>query len=357
MGEVLKLALIDTAYPDFLKGLPPLTGSYDEELAKYLDLGFGTFDAYSCNLRELGLECVDIVANHRPLQELWKREYIKHKSGDLTALEQIEYYDPDVVFMQDLSFFVAGELSEIADDRLLAGQCSCPMPRTENISKFDVLFTSFPHYIDKFKALGVRAEYLPLAFDPRMLSEPQKRDVDISFVGGVGKQSHWYQGTNALEAVAAKFPAQFQWFGYGNDNLAVDSPLRKCWRGFKWGRDMYAVYQRSKIGITRHGEVAQGFTNNLRCYEIAGSGAMLMTEASPNLGELFPGNTAVSYASAGELIEKIQYYLDHDAERIGIAQAGQDHVLANHTYSIRMKRVSEVLTECLQGKYVNASSS
>ena len=50
---------------------------------------------------------------------------------------------------------------------------------------------------------------------------------------------------------------------------------------------MYKVYGRSKIVINRHGEVAQGFANNMRMFEATGMGALLMTGQSPNLSDFF----------------------------------------------------------------------
>lgn len=347
-----KILVLDTYYDSFLQTLPPLKGTYEEELAKLLSMGFGTFDAYSHYLKALGHEVIDIIANYRPLQDKAAQSF-GWGSGSLQAiaLEQIKRFKPAVVFCQDLSFFSSAVLQSLSQDYLLAGQCSCPMPLSDTVRRFDVLFTSFPHYVEKFQALGVRAEYLPLAFDPRMLQyQSEVRDIDISFVGGVGKNSHWHKGTDALEAVAAAFPKQFVWYGYGLENLSEKSALRKCWRGFAWGRKMYQIYGRSKIGITRHGEVAEGYTNNLRCYEVSGMGALLMTETSPNLFELFPQMGVDDYDSPEKLVHEIAENLkpEFDALRSRIAEIGQRHTLKHHTYAHRMQRVSEVLTECLK---------
>lgn len=356
----MRIALIDTAYPAFLNSLAfDESSTYEQQLRHVLSLQFGTSDFFSRNLRALGHECVDILGNYEPLQRMWARENSwddvqipDNESGRFRlkeiALHQIEKFKPDILFLQDFSFFDEGLLRVLSDEYLLAGQLSCPWPGDGRVSKAACIFSSFPHYIKRFESLGVRAVYLPLAFEPSVREGPQpERDIDISLVGGVGRESHWKYGTDVLEAVAAAFPERFHWYGYGLDNLPASSALRACYRGQAWGRQMYDVYRRSRIGITRHGEVANGFTNNLRVYEVTGSGALLMTEESPNLRGLFPEGTAVSYSSAADLCQKIDHFLSNENARETMAAWGQNHTLAHHTYAQRMKVVSDVLQEIL----------
>lgn len=342
--------IIDTLYSDFLRTLPEPTGTYEAELRRVLDQGFGTFDAYSFYLSQQGFICADVIANHASLQGLWASQYRGWENASLKAiaLEQIHDFKPDVVFCQDLGWFSPAELSYLRSKYLLAGQISCALPAKENVSKFHVLMTSFPFYVDRLKALGVPvAEYLPLAFDPRMMPEVwPERVFDISFVGGVGKQSHWKAGTETLERVAEVFKERFIWFGYGVENLEKGSPLRPRYGGAAFGRDMYDVYARSKIVINRHGEIAAGFTNNLRCFEAMGMCACLLTESSPNLDDLFHG-AAWAYSSTESLINNINKWLADENMREVHASRGQNEIMKNHTYAHRMKVVSEVLTKAL----------
>jgi spore maturation protein CgeB len=348
----VKIAIVDTYYPAFLNSLPVLTGDYDTELRKLLDRGFGTFDAYSFYLKLQGWETLDIVGNFDELQRIWLSEQgLYYASGLLRiALRQLAQFGPDVVFCQDLSYFTLDELALMKSHGwLLAGQCSCRFNDDEKLKLFDVLFTSFPFYVERFAKLGIRSQYLPLAFDPRMLSEAsQRKTLDVVFVGGVGKQSHWKQGTETLEAVAAEFPHQFHWFGYGRENLEVGSPLIPCYGGECWGRSLYDCYGRARVVISRHGEIAEGYTNNLRCFEATGMGALLITEFSKNIRELFSADSLATYSSTEELLRVIHHYLDHEEERQQIAANGQRETLERHTYAQRMKTVSEVLQSCLK---------
>ncbi len=338
-----RIIFVDTYYDAFLKTLTLGNGTYQEELDKVLARQFGTADFYSREFRKLGWEAIDIIANYEQLQGLWASE-----NGDITARilqQQITSYYPDVVFIQDSSLLK--QIDFLRWNAIVVAQCSCELPKNVDLSNVDVVFTSFPHYIPKLKALGVNAVYMPLAFHESVLKPPVVRDIDVSFVGGIGWQ--WKQGLEVLEAVAREIPT-FQWYGYGYEQLKPTSPLRPCYMGQAWGDRMYEIYQRSKIVINRHGEIAENYANNMRMYEATGCGAMLITERRDNLGDLFPSGSVGMYDNAGadDLIYKINTALHSDGEWWrDVAAKGQAHTLNNHTYAHRVPKIAEVLTNAM----------
>lgn len=339
-----KILIIDTLYDDFIRSLPfDNAGTYEAELRKVLDRGFGTSDFYSRNLRELEWDAVDVICNHPDLQQMWAEENYsgQGRRGENILDLQIEHYNPDVIVFQDLNL-TAG-VNFMLERRITAAQCSCAIP--DNFVPVDVIFSSFRHHVECFQRMGIRSVYLQLAFEPSVLSGDQPtRDIDISFVGGVGRDLHWRQGTDTLEVIAEAFRERFHWYGYGLDRLPADSALRACYRGEAWGKDMYSVYRRSRVVVNRHGEIAQGFANNLRMYEATGTGALLLTD---NETDLFEQDEIVRYSSPADAVEKIRYYLSHEDERRLIAWKGQSKTLRDHTYTQRMKVVSETLKEML----------
>jgi hypothetical protein len=228
--------------------------TYERELAKVLAFEFGTGDFYSFNLKPQGWDVVDIIANHTALQHLWQLEhdYEPRASAQQIVAAQIEEANPDIIFLQDLSFF---ELSQLLDLKrqgyMIAGQCSCRLTHSTLIKEVDYLFTSFPHYLSRFEFIGVpNVVYLPLAFDPRMVQAAKPRDLDIVFIGGVGESSYWIQGTMILDRIAQTFGDRFHWYGYGRESIRRDSALWKAFRGEAWGRDQYDLYARAKATRT-----------------------------------------------------------------------------------------------------------
>jgi spore maturation protein CgeB len=82
----------------------------------------------------------------------------------------------------------------------------------------------------------------------------------------------------------------------------------------------------------------------MRLYEATGCGALLLTDAKDNLGDLFEvGKEVVAYRSGAEAAELVRHYLANSKERIAIARAGQQRTLATHSYRQRMAELVEIL--------------
>ena len=130
----MRIAIVDTYYPEFIAANPLQGGTYAEELQRILECRFGTFDAYSRGLRALGHEVIDIIANHGSLQKLWADENkIGSSLGWAIASHQILRFAPDVVFLQDLSVFPLSTLVGLKTLYTLAGQCSCRFDDEEKL--------------------------------------------------------------------------------------------------------------------------------------------------------------------------------------------------------------------------------
>lgn len=330
-----KIIFIDTFYGDVLASVPEKQGSYKERSQVLADLIFGTSDFYSSAFNKYGWDASDIIANDFYGRQLWNRENcVGGLSNRESVYNQIMRENPDVVYFQDLSFFDAEYLQKLRSKRIkVVGQHSCPWVGNDQVRNYDFLYTSFPHYLDRFAKLKVEHDFLQIGFGGDKvldkLPEEGKRPLDVSFVGGIG--NHWNAGNALLETVARRVD-EFQWWGYGRE-LLPDCLLRRIWQGSAWGFEMYRIYLRSKIVINRHGEVAEGYTNNMRCFEATGCGALLMTEASKNIDFYFePGEECVTYEDADDLVEKIRFYLMNDKERERIALAGKLKTLESHTY-------------------------
>lgn len=374
----MKIAIIDTYYAAFLTSFYAdrshlRSASYTQQREALLDQCFGTSDFYSRHLRTLGHDAQDLIVNCVPLQEAWAKEYgvrysalalrVPHRLFRLPiigrrlaalpglveiAVAQIESFAPDVLYCQDLSFFPSDVLSRLRKRvRLIVGQIACPLPPEPFLKGYDLILTSFPHFVPRLRAMGVASEYFRIGFDTRVLEKLGEvpKDVDASFVGGISR--HHGKAIPVLEYLARNTPIQF--FGYGADSLDADSPIRERHHGEVWGLDMYRALARSRITLNRHINVAENYANNMRLYEATGVGALLLTDRKDNLGDLFEiGKEVVAYSSAEEAAELIHYYLAHPEEAQVIARAGQARTLREHTYRHRMEELVPVLHRYLQ---------
>jgi spore maturation protein CgeB len=372
----VRVLVVDTYYPAFLEAhyaqRPGLGGkSYDAQLEALMYRSFGTSDAYSHHLRELGHEATELVVNCLPLQQRWAREHgrvgiagrltelpgragaaVRYRFLHEVARAQVATFDPHVVYVQDLWFFRRDELDRMrGEGRLVVGQIASQPPGADIVRGFDLITTSFPHYVERFRAAGVGSEYFPIAFDERVLErlrangvdpDPRShREVGVAFVGGLNAGVH-PAGVALVERLARRLPLEA--WGYGGDVLPADSPLRARYRGEAWGLDMYGALARARISLNRHIEAAEGFANNMRIFESTGVGSLLVTESAPNLGDLFePGREVVAYDDEEDLVARVEHYLTHDDERREVAAAGQERTLREHTYGRRIAELADML--------------
>ena len=79
-----------------------------------------------------------------------------------------------------------------------------------------------------------------------------------------------------------------------------------------------------------------------RDFEVPGCGGFLITQDSEELRACYePGREIEVYSDLDDLIDKVNYYLTHPAERQGIAHAGYKRTLAEHTMAHRLTAVLE----------------
>jgi hypothetical protein len=259
------------------------------------------------------------------------------------AVQQIRELRPDVLYLQDLSLFQPSVLRSLRDAvGLIVGQIASPLPEDDVVRPFDLILTSFPHYVDRFRAMGIRSEYFRIGFDPIVLDDlgPVQRHRPCTFVGGLSAAHA--RRTRFLEALARSVDIEF--FGYGVESLDSSSPIVPRHHGGAWALDMYRVLAESVITVNVHIDVAENYANNMRLYEATGCGAMLVTDEKDNLSKLFvPGVEVIAYRDAAQAIERIHYYLDHRKEAAAIARAGQARTLREHTYRQRMEELVRIL--------------
>jgi len=368
-----KVLIVQTFYPEFLKDIygndPGLAEhDFDAQCARLFGSAFGTGDAYSHGLRALGCEATEVICNADEAQKQWATEHGLALQGNIhdqrrqIIAAQIDDFRPDVVYVFEWCPLGDQFVAEMGPrGPLMVGEIASPLAPDRTFRGYDLMISSWPPIVGHFRREGIAAEFLRLGFDRRILDrlERQPPRHDVTFVGGFAP-SHpdripW------LEEMLGEIEVDV--FCYGLEQTRPDSTIRRHFRGQVWGRSMYETLQQSRITLNRHarldvgGSVNTDWCNNMRLYEATGVGTCLVTEWRPHLHELFePDREVVTYRDTSECVEKIRYYLGHEAERAAVARAGQQRTLREHLYADRMGELLDIFRRCLGGRGRNNQS-
>ncbi len=399
-----RIVKITSYYRDYLsqyyQANPQLASqNYEQQLAHLMEQAYGWSDFYAKNLRMLGVDAHEIVANAEQLQNTWAKENGVAATGKNIVFEQLKKMKPDVVFFQD-SFtfnysFVNKVRNEISSVKLCVGWC-CSVYSQENIEEFrafDWMFVCSENYIQAFKKVGLKAYLLRHAFEKSLLDKISIKNsfsqADCIFLGSFIPGSGFHDERQILIEKILQTGIHLDLYAHissigakdlflrksayavsqilkriGLGNVAKQTPyLQKAYgltempRNFGdvsllqthsksslYGLEMFKALSRSRIGLNVHGEVAGNYAANVRIFEVTGVKSCLLTDWKKNLNELFEiDSEIVTYRSGEECIEKLRWLLENTNTCLKIAEAGQKRVLENHTFEIRSRQLHEVI--------------
>jgi spore maturation protein CgeB len=80
-----------------------------------------------------------------------------------------------------------------------------------------------------------------------------------------------------------------------------------------------------------------------RFFDVAAAGSLLLTRDSHDLASVYPDRASIVYDTLDDLKERIQYYLDHPAERDRVAAQLQACVFRHHTYDHRVDYILDTV--------------
>lgn len=342
--------------------VPTLT--YDEQVQARVDSLQIWAGLYAPNLRTMGHEAVELFVADPVIQRTWARENLpsqpsekqwrfRLKRGFVPWIErvrderwmgdvleaQVRQHKPDVLFFhwigQDQGG-MSGRLRPLVP--IMAAQHTQLVIGTrDHWRNYDLIVTAFPPYVDQFRNEGLNCELLRLGFEQSWLEKlgAPVEDINVSFIGHLGQDFH-SKRYQQLEDICKRREIDL----YSATKMNPDSPIDRYNKGEVWGREMFKTFRRSKINLNFYPDFHNDLAINLRLYEATGAGGFLLTEWKPNLSELFDPDKEVGvWRSIDELATKIDWYLDHPAERLAVAKTGQARTLRDHTYRQRTQEL------------------
>ena len=107
--------------------------------------------------------------------------------------------------------------------------------------------------------------------------------------------------------------------------------------------EMPLVFKHSKINLNiTLRSIKNGIP--LRAMDIMGAGGFLLTNYQSDFSMHFvEGQDYINYESIPDMMDKIQYFLNHENERAEIARNGFEKIKAEHTYQQRVEEILSVL--------------
>ena len=378
--------------------------SYLEQYNHLMSQDYGWSNYYQTHLSKLGNETFEIVFNADSLQSAWASEHGLALTGEALLLEQFKYYKPDVIFFQD-SFvfsttFLKGLKKNVPSIKKIIGWCCSPFTeqQLETYKLFDFVCTCSPKFIDVFKKAGIKSYRLNHAFEssiiPKLEVNNNYPETDFIFIGSfIGNTDFHNERIKLIESLINKKVNLNLYTNLPNDNLiyilgqrlayssakilssiglknlSIQLPLIKkaarltgmpkkinFSKGFKnsanptplYGIEMFKALSKSKIGFNSHGGVAGEYAANIRLFEVTGVGSCLLTDNKKNITDFFePDKEVVTYNSAYECVEKVNWLLTHPNELKQISLAGQKRTLKDHSFERRAESLNEIILNSL----------
>lgn len=209
------------------------------------------------------------------------------------------------------------------------------------INGYDRIYLKNPVLVDSLQSIyGLPVRYLPEACNSRWhrSDEEYGRDTTIVMAGNI----HPTRAALITRLLDAGLPVRL----YGGPVAGwVQTPqLAAAHTGEYLSRTEKAdVFRRARV-VLNNLHPAEYAGVNCRVFEACGSGALVLTEARPGLVELFqPGRELGTFASFGELREKLEWYLADPEHGRATADAGARRAHAEHTYEHRLSAILEDL--------------
>jgi spore maturation protein CgeB len=400
---------VTSFYKDFLQHYysqnPEITGkSYDEQYKHLMAQGYGYADYFPHYFeKNHSVRSKEIIHNASHLQKAWALEAGSKSMGDELLLEQICAFQPEVLYIQDSISFSAGFIERIKEKvkslRLLVGHCCAPYTSAnlETFSHFDVVLTCSEKFREEFKKGGVDSYLFPHAVEASLIelnsSKPDPEN-DIIFIGSLIYRKEFHQKRIAYVEEILKSDLPFSMFGIleedpwvelrmkqaayllvksldsmgikgylKNRSLRKISQLKAMPESNKYsdlikgslnqellfGKQMLSEIAKHAVGFNLHIEVAGDYAANVRMFEVAGAGSLLISDHKRNMSELYePDKEVLTYKTKDECIEKLKWAIDNPVEARKIACAGQERTLKDHTVEQRVELLYEIITKELR---------
>jgi len=250
-------------------------------------------------------------------------------------------FKPDLVFCSR-TVELTEQVAQIKQKFPNAITCVWNVDTRDSINEWSHLFPlirACDHYfvvanklIPQWQTINPNTHWLPQGLQNEVYDKPKeitdedraKYACNVSFAGSnfitVPKHENRKRFLNAIKNMGINYKF---WGCYGIPRV--------------YNEEHNKMVSLSKINLAISGWFKNNKYTSVRDYKILGAGGFLLELHREGIYEIFPENILRCYASTEDLTEKVRYWLDHEKERMEIAERGYKWVHANATYTHRIK--------------------
>ena len=193
---------------------------------------------------------------------------------------------------------------------------------------FDLVLTTNPD-CERYREYGSEPVFLPGVFDPRVFKpgNGRRKDYDVSFIGAMHGKVGRAEYARALSAAGIGL----QLFGAGTA------------AGIATQEQVVEIYRRSRINLNFTGgalrtPLQRDVASNRQVRQLKGRstkialcGSFVLSEYAPGIDRMFDvGREIDVFRDEGELVEKVRFYLAHEAQREEMAARAHARALEQY---------------------------
>jgi hypothetical protein len=272
------------------------------------------------------------------LQALWASEHgLKADSAEQILLAQIEHHRTEVFYNLDPMRYGSAFVRKLPGSVKKTICWRAAPSGNVDLTGYDLVVCNFPSILEDWRRKGCSVAYFFPAHDPAMdaYAGSRRDDIDLIFSGGFSR--HHVNRSAALRAAASvpDIRARFHLedsrltrlanalpFVPGLNSYRHPAEIRIIRSGPLYGRNLYMALAGARIVFNGAVDMAGEDRGNMRCFEAAGCGAVLLTDSGRYPAGFVDGETMVTYSSADQIPDMIARLVADVSCANSIAQAG-----------------------------------
>lgn len=261
-----------------------------------------------------------------------------------TICHLVDVHKPDLVFLQIQSpGVISTQTAKYLSDRSIVvnwtGDVRAPLPQWFIDIGHNIKSTLFSNHtdVDVARSKGIRSDYLQIGFPTKIFNnkvKPNPKAPEIVFMGnncgGFPLSSYRVEMVRKLQE---QYADRFKVFGTnwaGNHAITSQDDEAQMYRGCKVAINL------SHFDYKRY--------SSDRIFRLMGAGAFCLSHHYQEIEKDFDvGFHLDTWSSIDQLIQKIDYYLEHEGLRKSIADQGYQHVHESHTWDNRIAQLKQMI--------------